>query len=812
MGCRWVVALSVLASACASGMKPGEVDDAGMIDSGPDPVCTSDAECDDGVVCTVDSCVSGECVRTPDDTLCEATEMCELEAGCVLRPPCETDAECDDGNFCNGEETCDPATGCQAGTAPACDDGLGCTDDDCDPTDGCQHVANDGLCSNGIVCDGDEVCDPEDALADANGCVPGTVLDCDDGIPCTIDTCSEGAGGCEQMPDDAICADGVFCNGDEVCDIASGCGPGTAPDCDDGIACTSDSCDGTLDACVQTTNDSVCDDGLVCNGSEVCSAGTGCGPGTAIDCSDGLACTTDRCIEPTGMCEQLGSDADMDGFEALGCGTGDDCNDLVPAINPGATEICDGVDNDCSGGADDAAGMQCVLGSAPSACTTACGTSGTRPCNSACRFGACTAATETCNGCDDDGNGLPDDGLGCVQGSVSNCVTTCGTAGTQSCMANCSGFGTCRAATETCNDCDDDGDGSFDEGFTCRRGVTQGCTTACGSPGSRTCALDCGSFGTCLGAEVCNGCDDDGDGTADEGFTCRQGQIVACTTACGTAGTRACNMTCSAFGSCNAATETCGNGCDDDGDGMVDEGCGAPNDVCTGATVLSGTSGTTTDTYSNASRSVTDCGSGGELWYQLTVPTRSILYVDSLGSSFDTNISLRTGCGAAAVQCEDDDCAVLQEQLVRVVAPGTYYVALHAFSAATTSGTIALRWQMVPAGNGTYTRITGNGTYSGTTSGSGTLTSTCGGSGPEDGWYFTMCPSTTRTVTANTCSGTSFDSVLSIKGLSQIACNDDSCGLQSSTSGSVSGPGVFVVQVDGFGSSSGPYQVAIGGL
>jgi len=40
-----------------------------------------------------------------------------------------------------------------------------------------------------------------------------------------------------------------------------------------------------------------------------------------------------------------------DGYVA----TGGDCNDADPEINPGATEVCDGVDNDCSGGADDAA-------------------------------------------------------------------------------------------------------------------------------------------------------------------------------------------------------------------------------------------------------------------------------------------------------------------------------------------------------------------------------------------------------------------------------------------------------------------------
>jgi len=46
--------------------------------------------------------------------------------------------------------------------------------------------------------------------------------------------------------------------------------------------------------------------------------------------------------------EGVCADADQDGYDDEDCG-GDDCDDDDPTINPGATELLDGVDNDCDG-------------------------------------------------------------------------------------------------------------------------------------------------------------------------------------------------------------------------------------------------------------------------------------------------------------------------------------------------------------------------------------------------------------------------------------------------------------------------------
>ena len=59
-------------------------------------------------------------------------------SACALNPP---GTSCADGDLCNGDETCDGSGSCQAGTALVCDDGDPCTQDSCDAILGCQVVS-----------------------------------------------------------------------------------------------------------------------------------------------------------------------------------------------------------------------------------------------------------------------------------------------------------------------------------------------------------------------------------------------------------------------------------------------------------------------------------------------------------------------------------------------------------------------------------------------------------------------------------------------------------------------------------------------
>ncbi|MBI5486514.1 MAG: hypothetical protein HY905_04205 [Deltaproteobacteria bacterium] len=588
-------------------------------------------DCSDEYDCTVDACdaLTTECRHTPSHALCTAPQICDPgRGGCADPPTCATDVDCDDGDDCNGVETCGPGLYCVPGTAVVCDDGVDCTADSCDPAGGaCTFTPNDAVCADADLCNGDETCDP------VAGCRPGTPVDCDDGIGCTADTCTTSTGRCHNAADDAVCDDGVLCNGQEICDVRSGCAAGTPPTCSDGIACTDDRCNAGTDRCMNTPNDATCSDGLFCNGAEVCSTATGCGPGTPPACSDGVACTTDAC-DPTagggtGACVSTAPDRDRDTYPDAAC-TGTDCDDLDAAVHPGAAESCNAIDDDCEGGTDEA--YACVRGTTMS-CSTSCGSAGTQLCSNTCAWGACTPPAETCNGFDDDCLAGCDNGWECCRGETRS--QGCGFCGTQtrSCGATCAwgvwgtctGSGVCAAGGTETRACTCGGTESRTCGSGCTWGAwsgcaagactpaaTQACTTSCGTTGSQTCSATC-SWGACTPpAEVCNGADDDCDLTCDDGVgtCCRGATETASCGACATQ-TRTCNASCGwgAWGTCTGggvctpgATEnracTCG---------------GTESRTCLGTCLWSAWSGCAAGACTpGSSRScATGCGSSG---------------------------------------------------------------------------------------------------------------------------------------------------------------------------------------------------------
>ncbi len=214
---------------------------------------------------------------------------------------------------------------------PTCDDGIrnqGEARIDCGgPCSPCS-CTSDGQCDNGVYCDGQELCD------DYGECQTGPPVFCTDFIDCTDDVCNEETGLCDYIPNDSLCDDGRFCDGEEVCNPASGCEPGPGADCDDLISCTDDSCDEEADQCVHVPNDAFCDDTVYCNGEEYCDPVEGCQPGEAVSCDDEIDCTIDLCYEALRGCLNLPDDTLCD--DGLYCTGVESCEPTTGCITSGS--------------------------------------------------------------------------------------------------------------------------------------------------------------------------------------------------------------------------------------------------------------------------------------------------------------------------------------------------------------------------------------------------------------------------------------------------------------------------------------------
>jgi len=309
-----------------------------------DDICNNGV-CDEGSSsCIADPLIGNYCGDCKDygcdidsvwetlDYWYEGTETCDDEGECSS-DTCKYLHTCADifigdgvpnigGGVVNCEANCDQDSDCpsycEQGTRyynGICDFLLSCAcnydSEDCDAKDGfycdgtltkyrdyscapggCDYVVigTPEDCDNGLYCDGQETCSE-------GSCIAGTAPNCNDGVGCTEDSCNEQTDSCENNPFDSLCNDGAWCNGVETCDAELDCIAGTAPDCGDGVGCTDDSCDESSNSCVNDVNDGNCDNDLWCDGTETCDAVLDCVAGTAPDCGDGVGCTDDSCDE-----------------------------------------------------------------------------------------------------------------------------------------------------------------------------------------------------------------------------------------------------------------------------------------------------------------------------------------------------------------------------------------------------------------------------------------------------------------------------------------------------------------------------------
>ena len=311
------------------------------------PADEVDADADTYRICDLD-CDDGDAI-----TYLGAPELCDgADNDCDTSVPAdEADADGDGEMVCDGD--CDDANAAVSTSAPEVCNAI---DDDCDAS-----------IDEGFDVDGDGVttCGVDGVLATADD-------DCDDSVATTYpgapEVCNDNNDDCDGESDEGFDSDGdgvttcgvdgIFGTADDDCDDASATTyPGATDVPDDGI---DQDCSGT--------------DTIICywdgDGDNVgsypvlASDGSCAGNGESAvsgDCDDADATVfpgaTELCNGADEDCDiaiDEDFDADGDGYPiGASCTVTVDCDDGDAAINPGATEVCDGFDNNCDGSIDE---------------------------------------------------------------------------------------------------------------------------------------------------------------------------------------------------------------------------------------------------------------------------------------------------------------------------------------------------------------------------------------------------------------------------------------------------------------------------
>jgi hypothetical protein len=443
----------------------------------------------------------------PSSTTTTVANSCIDNDGDGYGMYCAAGDDCNDNNFA-----------VHPGAAETCN-GI---DDDCD-----------GVIDNGLVfhiyyrdADNDTYGNADNATVTCDGAPEGYVDNLTDDNTTIAFDCNDNNSEVNPGARDANC-NGI----DDNCDNATDEGFISGP-----TSCGIGACASTgVTTCVVGKMQNSCTPGAPAAGDATCDGiDDNCNGAT----DEGYVSEPTRC--GVGACAATGSTSCVGGVEQDSC---------TPGIPAASDALCDGIDDNCNGATDEG------YVSEPTSCGIgACASTGVTSCvagkvQDSCTPGAPAAGDATCDGVDDDCSGAADEDY--VPASTGCGVGACAATGSTSCVGGAE-RNSCTPGTptdEVCNGIDDDCDGAIDNGLTFvtyyrdadndTYGSADNATVTCdGAPegyvdnltdDNGTMVFDCNDNDAAVNpgaAEVCNGKDDDCNGIVDDSETCDEPNCI----------------------------------------------------------------------------------------------------------------------------------------------------------------------------------------------------------------------------------------------------------------------------------------------
>ena len=230
---------------------------------------------------------------------------------------------------------------------------------------------------------------------------------------------------CTDNDGDKYYIEGGVCGEPDCDDNNYYINPGAIEICYDNI---DNNCNGQIDegcnepTCTDTDGDGYFVEGGACGEVDCNDNNANINPG-AVEVCDGIDNDCDGVVDE-GCNEPICTDADADGYFVEGGACGEpDCDDNNYYINPGVEEICDGIDNNCNGQIDEGCNEPICTDADVDGYSVEGGECGEIDCNDN-NANINPGAIEVCDGIDNNCDGVVDEGCSGIPNAPTNFVAT----------------------------------------------------------------------------------------------------------------------------------------------------------------------------------------------------------------------------------------------------------------------------------------------------------------------------------------------------------------------------------------------------